>query len=213
MPSFVTDVSALFAAAQAQVVAMRSSGGWPPLVTGGFQFGEESIYQEQAPPRIVIVPKGDEIRAYKPGDPAPARFGINPFPRYLRVMDFEAHLWGDPQPSPSNPPTISDLTWDFSACFELERELLVALAANLGGVVNLRAHGSEFRQPTNDLRLGRLLVLRFTVDTPIVEDALVVLPFSSTGVPGTTVAIDVDVSIVDPNSGASELSCSISIGP
>jgi hypothetical protein len=213
MPSFVTDVSALFAAAQAQVVAMRSSGGWPPLVTGGFQFGEESIYQEQAPPRIVIVPKGDEIRAYKPGDPAPALFGINPFPRYLRVMDFEAHLWGDPQPSPSNPPTISDLTWDFSACFELERELLVALAANLGGVVNLRAHGSEFRQPTNDLRLGRLLVLRFTVDTPIVEDALVVLPFSSTGVPGTTVAIDVDVSIVDPNSGASELACSISIGP
>lgn len=213
MPSFVTDLSLLFAPVQAQIVAMRVADGWPPLVTGGLLFGDETLFQEMAPPRIVIVPMGDAIDAMRPNDAASSIGGVNPIPRYRRTLHFEAHLWGDPQPSPSSPPTISDLTWDFSVCLELERELLLALATNLGGVCNVRPEGSEFRQPTNDVRLGRLLVLRFSVDTPIVEDALQVLPFSSVGTPGSTVAIGVGVTIVDPNSGASQLACTINIGP
>jgi hypothetical protein len=46
---------------------------------------------------------------------------------------------------------------------------------NAGNNPNLKIERSEWRQPTNQNRLGRLLVLHFSFDTPVTDEPWVVV--------------------------------------
>lgn len=118
----------------------------------------------------------------------------------MRRLVFEAHLWGDENPSPSNPRSEQDIWYSFNTAIELERELLEALVHNCGGPAAIKTLGGEWAQPTDLERLGRLLVLTFSLETPVTDEPWVELPFATSTTAGVHVAIDVGMSFPDGSS-------------
>ena len=206
-PAYLNSLSQLFSNVQAHVISQRSQQGLTPLVTGGFLFGQEQLRREHAPPRIVIVPTG--APSYKAtsrmpqGLPTGRRSDINPKVFLSRLQSFEAHLWGDPTATPSSPMTMADLTSDFDACVELERAFLDGLRIYCGNMPNLHINRSEFRQPTDDVRLGRLLVLDFAIETQVSTLPATVLSYSTTPVPGSSFDVSATVEMQFPDGGSS----------
>jgi hypothetical protein len=195
-----TDLIAIFQTIFADVIANRLARGLPPLIAT--HLGKEWIRSEESPPRIVVVPT---TTAYKPSrriGAQPMRGTIdqvNPRPFFRRIMHFAAHFWGDESPAPSNPPTEFDLWYSFNTTIELEREFLGALMRNVGNdpAIYDGLHG-EWVQPSDQNRLGRMLVLAFTIETPVTDEPWTILPFAqSSGASG--VQIDVDTQMVFPD--------------
>jgi hypothetical protein len=124
---------------------------------------------------------------------------LNPRAFYRRVLHFDAHLWGDESPTPSNPPTEYDLWYSFNTTVELEREFLGALMRNCGNDPAIyEGLSGKWEQPSNQNRLGRCLILAFTIETPVTDEPWIFLPFAqSTGSSG--VQIDVDTVMVFPD--------------
>ncbi len=83
------------------------------------------------------------------------------------------------------------------------REFLGALMRNCG---NDPAFGdrlsAEFRQETDQNRLGRLIVLRFPIELPVTDEPWIALPFkTSTGSStGVSILVDVAMSFTDGTS-------------
>ena len=193
MATFITDLSALFAPVAVQIAQRRVALGLPPLVApapptagmvGALMIGQEWLRREQSPPRIVIVPVGAKYE-YKrqPGvQPVRGRVGeISPKLRERRWLCFEAHLWGDPDPT-----NVTALQ-DFNACLELEAELLTAIYDNCGGTPNVKHSDSRFEQPTQDVRLGRLFVLPFAIGTDVTDLPYTILPYATDASSGVSV--------------------------
>jgi hypothetical protein len=119
----------------------------------------------------------------------------------LRRCVFRAHFWGDETPTPQSPPTEQDLWYSFNSTIELEREFLGALMRNCGNDPAVKLHGADWVQPTNMQRLGRLLVLTFSIETPVTDEPWTILPFAqSTGSSGLGIQIDVAMSFPDGTS-------------
>jgi hypothetical protein len=172
-----TDLTAIFTAVFADVIAVRASRKLPPLVSA--HLGKEQIRAEESPPRIVVVPSHNSYEyARKMGTQPPTGQidAQNPAIIATRLMHFEAHLWGDESPTPGNPPTEQDLWYSFSSTIELEREFIGALMRQLGNItnprsgLNVRLSDSRWTQPTDIVRLGRLLVLPFAVGTAVTDE-------------------------------------------
>lgn len=206
-PAYLNDISILFANVQTHVISQRSRQGLKPLVTGGFLFGQEQQRREHAPPRIVIVPTGAtyaKTRRMPQGLPTGQRTDLNPKVFLARLQSFEAHFWGDPTSTPSAPMTMADLVSDFNACTELERAFLDGLRIYCGNNFNLHIERSEFRQPTDDIRLGRLLVLAFSVETQVSTLPATPLAYSTAPVPGSSFDVHVAIEATSPDGSSTE---------
>jgi len=107
-------------------------------------------------------------------------------------------LWGDPDPCGQNP------LHDFNSTVELYRELLGAMYRNVGGAPNVRAEQSVWQQPTNDRRLGRLLVLPLAWGADLADEPYTIVPFANPGVPGESVQVDLTVVAVAQDGSSTE---------
>ena len=209
-PPYLNDLSVLFASVQQHVILQRSLQGLTPLATGGFLFGQEQLRREHKPPRVVIVPMGAEqyskTRRMPQQGLATGKFSdLSPKVFLSRHQTFEAHLWGQPTLTPSSPMTLADLVSDFNDETELERSLLDGLRIYCGNVFKMHINRSEFRQPTDDNRLGRLLVLEFAIETGVSTLPATVLPYSSTPIPGSSVQIALSVTGTSPEGGSTNV--------
>lgn len=207
-PAYLNDLSVLFANVQQHVILQRTLQGLNPLKTGGFLFGEEQLRREHAPPRVVIVPTGAtyaKTRRMAQG-PVTGRFSdLDPKVFLARLQGFEAHFWGQDTLTPSTPFTVADLVSGFNDCVELERSFLDGLRIYCGNVYNFHVERAEFRQPTDDNRNGRLYVLTFSIETQVSTLPAVVLPYSSTPIPGSSVQIALSATGVSPEGGSTDV--------
>ena len=214
--TFITDLVALFAPVSVEIVLRRISLGLAPLVcpssstpgvVGSIMVGQEWLRREQSPPRIILVPVGAKYMAPRRQGYQPPTGGSGdgePKVREQRWLLFEAHLWGDPDPTNLN------ALQDFNACIELEAELLTALYDNCGGTPNIQHGEARFEQPTNDVRLGRLMILPFAIGTNVTDLPNIVLPYATDSSGGVTVVTTVQATWPD---GQSTLAGSIIAPP
>ena len=196
-PAYLNQISVLFASVQSHVIAQRASQGLTPLKTNGFLVGQEQLRREHAAPRIVIVPTGatySPTRRMSQAYPSGKATDVNPKVFLARLQRFEAHLWGQDTLTPSSPMTLADLTSGFDDCIELERSFLDGLRIYCGNMSNLHIERSEFIQPTDDNRSGRLLVLSFAIETQVSTLPAIPLSYSTTPVPGSSFDVAVTVS-------------------
>jgi hypothetical protein len=122
----------------------------------------------------------------------------------MQWLHFDAHCWGDPSPTPTQPPSQFDQLYDFASTVELVRELYGALARNAGNVPNIRPGDARWEQPTDDMRLGRLLVAPFAIGSSLADESFQFIPFATPGVPGTSVQVNVDVETVFPDGSSTD---------
>jgi hypothetical protein len=108
-------------------------------------------------------------------------------PFWRAWIGFDVQLWGDPDPLGQNP------LLDFNSTVELYRELLGACYRNLGGAPNVQIGRFDWRQPSDDNRLGRLLVGHIAWGADITDEPFYIVPYANPGVPGTSVQVDLDV--------------------
>ena len=176
------------------IASVRKARKLKPLVcppgfpTAPIMIGQEWVRREQTPPRIVLVPTG--IRN-SPG----AAIGIQPMAgdisqRPLKVfwrgiIMFDAHLWGDPDPSSQNS------LFDFDTTIELYRELLGSMVRVQGGIPNVSIEQARWDQPTEDRRLGRLLIVPIGFYADISDEPYVVVPWATQSTSGLQADITV----------------------
>jgi hypothetical protein len=113
---------------------------------------------------------------------------------------FDAHIWGDVDPSGANP------LYDFNTTLELYRELVGAFWRQLGGAPSLEHGESRWVQPTDDRRLGRMLVAPIAFFADLTDEPYVLLPYSTATSPGVQAHVTVEETSPDGSS-------TISVGP
>lgn len=169
-----TDLVAIFTTLFSDVAAVRVARLLPPLVSA--HLGKEQVRTEESPPRIVVIPTHNTYEYARVVGKQPMTglvTAINPPTICTRWMHFDAHFWGDESPTPANPITEQDLWYSFNSTVELEREFIQAIARNLGNIgntrsgENVRLGESRWVQPSDQMRLGRELVLSFSVGFPV----------------------------------------------
>ena len=199
--TWITDIDAMFSTVSDTVADIRLANGLPALEPEGrIIFGQEREAEEHDAPRIVIVPIGHSYEAarqsadvgapgYEPGE-IPLRKYV-----FTRVIRFEAHIWGGPDPLFLTDPLAKtgSITYDFNTTWELEREFLYALQAKMT-IPTGHPVSAEWRQSTNTNRRGRTLVVTFDVRTPIAAEEYTILPYSQTDGDGGVVR-EVNVTI------------------
>lgn len=191
MTVFYTQVGALFSQASTTIAAIRVAQGLPALVpTGAILIGQEWLSFEHDAPRIVAVPTRTEYAGALPTNPPQVGTGTPPNKYvYSRYMDWDVHLWGEPDPTGADP------VYDFNSTLELEREFLYAMQAAMSIPIAV-PKGGEWRQPQDVQRRGRLLVVTMRIWTPVVAPPYTVLPYSAT-----------------PNDGGVERDLTVQINP
>jgi hypothetical protein len=184
---WITDIDAMFTEVNAKVKAIRVANSLPELSPDGdIIFGKERIPEEHDAPRIVIFPVGHDYEPARQSANVPTtgyEEGEVPLRVYhfTRVISFEAHIWGGPDPQFQDSPTskLGSLTYDFNTTWELEREFLYALAATMT-IPTGQPKAGEWRQDTDVNRRGRCLVVTFQVRTPIAGEEFTILDYSQT---------------------------------
>jgi hypothetical protein len=206
MTAFITDLVALFTPVATEIAGRRLALGLPPLVApspptaamvGSLLIGQEWIRRQHSPPRIVIVPTGARYEATRRVgvQPMSGRVeGLQPKIREMRWLQFDAHLWGDPDLTSANG------LQDFNACIELEAELLTALYDQCGGTPNVRHGVARFEQPTDDARMGRVMVLPFEIGTNVTDLPYTILPYATDSASGVTVLTEMSTVFADGTS-------------
>jgi hypothetical protein len=168
--AFDVDFDEVFAAISADIATVRKSRELPPLVPeGAILVGAEYSGQEQAPPRIVVIPTGARYAPARRVGKENGTFGIgnaNPPVFWLQWLTFRAECWGSDDPRGK----IGSSLYSFSSALELARELLGALTRQVGGVPNVQIDGAEFNQPRDINRFGRLYVVNFAIGTSVTDE-------------------------------------------
>ena len=192
-----TDLIAIFTTLFSDVASVRAARLLPPMVS--MHLGKEQIATEESPPRIVVVPTHNTYEYARVVGVQPMTglaTAINPPTFCTRWMHFDAHLWGDESPTPASPLTEQDLWYSFNSTIEIEREFLQAIARNLGNIsntrsgVNVRLGDSRWVQPSDQMRLGRKLVLSFSVGFPVTYEPFVMATPTSAAVDMKMVFLD-----------------------
>lgn len=200
-----TDLIAIFSAVFGQITTVRATRKLPAAT---LHLGQEWLLANESPPRIVVVPTANRYAPARPmggaaGAPFISQATFNPKTFYRRLTGFDAHLWGDPSPTQGQPdPTEADLWYSYNTTLELERELIVALAQNLGGTAALASDlmSSRWEQLTDMQRLGRELVLSFAFETQVSEEPYVILPYATQSTSGVQVSATVEMVFADGSS-------------
>lgn len=194
------DIVGMFSAVFGQVVSTRAARSLPPLV--GAHLGKEWVRFEESPPRIVVVPTRASFEYARMNGTLPPTGQVdatNPPIFASAWLHFEAHAWGEEDPNPPSTLTEASLWYSFRSTLELVREFLDALRFNLGNVTNprsgngVRIDTAEWRQPSDLNRLGRMLVVPFSIPTPVVSE-----PFTTQTI--TTIDVDTKAIFLDGTS-------------
>jgi hypothetical protein len=210
------DLTQYFAQVQASVSAYRTSMGLAQLTghdgvgTGTIDIGEEWLDQQLSPPGIIIVPTGGHVRNYLDSGVQTSIAPILPKEYWTDEMAFEAYCWGDEDPAGA-PPVGSQL-YSYNSALELRRELLVALA-QIGGIPELQPGRWRWEQPAQTNRLGRRLVLDFSLWSPINDTIIgpnIILPWATATSSG--VQIDALITVTSPD-GSSTLQVGTIVAP
>jgi hypothetical protein len=188
------------------VAQVRNQRGLPPLTcpagypTAPILIGQEWLRREHSPPRIVLVP------TYMRNAPGSA-MGVQPMVGlasqkptkvfWRAIIGFDAHLWGDPDPQAINP------LFDFNTTIELYRELLGAFVRQMGGIPNMAIGEGHWDQPTDDKRLGRLLVVPVGFYADITDEPYILAPWATKAASGVQVHATVAVQFPDGTSTSS----------
>ena len=172
-----------------EMAVVRAGRGLPALTAA--HVGAEWLRAEEDAPRVVIVPVSNAFAtARNTGNQTGITGDFNPKSLFRRLSTFEAYLWGDDKPADGTEAT----TWySFDSAVELERELLVALAHNLGGPAAIIQLGSTWDQPTDMNRRGRLLVTRFAFETPVTQEPYITLPYSTASTSGVQISTTIEM--------------------
>jgi hypothetical protein len=109
-------------------------------------------------------------------------------------MWFEARIWGDPDPAGTNP------LFDFDTAAEIHRELLGGMYTYLGGIPNVKSLDPRWEQPTDDNRLGRLLVAQVAFGSDVSAEPWLSLPFATETASGVQIHETVQVDFPDGSS-------------
>jgi len=205
---YLVDLVQIIASVSADIDQVRANRNLPPLrgaptgyPAGSIMVGEEWLRHEQSPPRIVLVPTTISL--------SPARMlGIQAAANSQRVSDlplrsfyyqrirFDAHLWGNPDPNGANP------LYDFNSTLELYRELVGAFYRQLGGAPSIEHGEARWAQPTQDRRLGRMLIVPIAFFGDLTDEPYTLLPYSTATSGGVQAAITVVENFPDGSSTA-----------
>lgn len=182
--------SDLFSPVYTAMVAQRATLGLSPMqpvALTNFQFGPEYLEQEQVSPRIVIFPTTSEFGQPQPNPASDPRTRTIPAKSlYSEPLSFEAHIWGDPDPS------NLDTSYSFDTTRELMREFIGAMyTAYMGGrgpAAGFTPTGGAWRVDPRGVGMvntyGRLYVLTFTLSLQVQRDPWVALPYATTPTSG-----------------------------
>lgn len=199
-----TDFAAIWGAIFSEIATVRAARSLPVAT---LHLGQEWLQAEESPPRIVVVPMAFRYGPSRQlgGAAGPRNYFTqqsgNPRARWRRMMSFDAHFWGDPNPTPSSPPEENpDLWYSYSSTTELERELLNALANTVGGEAALQLTEARWEQPSDMNRLGRYLILSFSFDTPVTAEPWVIVPFATQSTSGVQVSATMEEVFPDGSS-------------
>ena len=173
--AWLQDINLLFSSTYAAMVAKRSTLGLSPLqpaALSNFQIGPEYLAQEQAPPRIVIVPVENTYDFAQQLPTTAAAMTAYQKSLYTRSVSFEAYIWGDPDPA------SLDTTYSFNSALELEREFLGAMYSQImggrsprGALTPISARWIVDETTVGMLNTyGRLYVLTFQIAMPVLRD-------------------------------------------
>lgn len=196
----------LFSAAYTKMVAQRATLALAPLqpvALTNFQFGPEYLEQEQAAPRIVIVPMSSEFMFSQANPNSDPRTRTPPAKSlYTEPLTFEAHIWGDPDPS------NIDTAYSFDSTRELMREFIGAMySVYMGGkgpAAGFTPVSGAWRVDPRGVGMantyGRLYVLSFTLSLQVQRDAYVSVPYAVTPTDGG-VKREIVQQVTDPVTG------------
>lgn len=103
-------------------------------------------------------------------------------------------MWGDPDSQGANP------LLDINSTVELYREVLGSLYRTQGGAPNVRIGNCRWVQPTDDNRLGRLLVLDVGIGVDVTDEPYFMVPVAAApATPGVSVDIALSVEMDFPD--------------
>lgn len=139
-------------------------------------FGREYIEERGSPPRVVIVPSETPDKYEMPFATQTSGFlpeaftlgplqGINPKPIYRRIVTGSAHIWAAAPPSQN--PAYNQRKLDQLALDCLINQTILSIKRACFGCQQIL--GGKQVQQVNQLNLGFVYVLQFTVEVPIVD--------------------------------------------
>jgi hypothetical protein len=210
------DLVQFFSPVQASLASYRTAMGLPQITgpdgvnSGTLSIGEEWLDFQLAPPGIIIVPSGGRITSFIDSGVSDANSPPMPKAFWTDQMMFEAYCWGDEDPA--GPPPAGTQLYSYNSALELRRELLVALA-QLGGIPETQPGRYRWEQPAQTNRYGRVLVLEFSLWSPINDNIIgpnIVLPFATDSSSG--VQIDAAILATSPD-GSSTVQFGVIIAP
>lgn len=212
MSDFYVNLVDLFAEVQATIAGYRTANGLPQLTgpdgvgTGTLAIGPEYLDFQLSPPMLIIVPISERFTAAE-------RSGIDdstypPGSKLWKstVMYFEGWCWGDEDP---NFAISGNTTYSYDSAMEIRRELSLALVA-LGGIHAVGNMGGRWEQPANVKRMGRMYVMGFEVQLPILDDPYEFIPWSVN--PTTGLQMVATITAISPD-GTSTISEGVLIAP
>jgi hypothetical protein len=194
-PPFDVDFDEIWGAITSDIAVVRQTRAVKPLQPRGVVLvGHEYLSQEHAPPRIVVVPTGARFTsARRPGRGQSTLSLVNANPNvfWTQWLTFEGWCWGDEDPAKTRQ------LYGFSTAIDLSRQLLGAMARNLGSTANLQVDGARFEQPRDVNRLGRLYIVSFAIGTSINDEPWIEVPGATAAQPGVAVAASVTATSPD----------------
>lgn len=149
-------LSDFFAAVQTKMTATLT--GLPvPEAVPLFAVGEDKLTIEDAPPRIVFVPRHETIR----GPHSQGGDGIrNPRPLRTRHATVQIHVWGA---------AVAPATDDFAATEKLVNHLVAAIHDVAHGV-HEELSGNWSTAQASSTRLGLVYVLEMQIEIPLTRE-------------------------------------------
>ena len=192
---FDVDFDEIWGAVTSDIATVRQRRALKELQPrGAILVGHEHLPQEHAPPRIVIVPTGARFApARRPGKGGSTLSLVNANPNvfWLQWLTFDAWCWGDDDPAKTRS------LYGFSTAIDLSRQLLGAMARNMGSTANLQVDGARFEQPRDVNRLGRLYVMSFALGTSINDEPWIEVPGATATQPGAVASVAITATSPD----------------
>jgi hypothetical protein len=181
----VTGVTSLLGAISAAVVTRLSDAGYPPLVAGGILLGEQHLAENDAPPKIVMIPHSSRYSSKDVSGARPLTISTPYAAEQLTQISnrsvltdeltFEVHCWGTTAVR-TNPATIPNDDYDYTR--QLAHCLIAAVDDCARGVFTIEP-GLWTRQGV--VTLGREFVFGITLNTPVLTQLLPFVPPGTVG--------------------------------
>lgn len=181
-PTYVTSLVSQISAA---VVARLAAASYPPLVAGQILLGEQHLGENDAPPKIVLVPHSSRFSSKDITTATPlltaTPYGpekliqISSRPVLTDEFTFEVHCWATTS-NRTNPAGVPDDDYNFARALY---HALIASCDDLARGVYVAEPGRW--TPSGVIALGREFVFGLTFMTPVLSELLLFVPQGTVG--------------------------------